>query len=35
MGPDFGQLAANLARNLMEDRIGILTAVFEAAPIKA
>jgi sarcosine/dimethylglycine N-methyltransferase len=33
MGPDFAQLAANLARNLMEDRIGILTAVFEAAPI--
>lgn len=33
MGPDFAQLSANLARNLMEDRIGILTAVFEAAPI--
>ena len=33
MGPDFAQLAANLARNLAEDRIGILTAVFEAAPI--
>ena len=33
MGPDFAQLAANLARNLTEDRIGILTAVFEAAPI--
>ena len=31
MGPDFAQLAANLGRNLMEGRIGILTAVFEAA----
>jgi ubiquinone/menaquinone biosynthesis C-methylase UbiE len=31
MGPDFAQLAANLARNLMEGRLGILTAVFEAA----
>jgi SAM-dependent methyltransferase len=35
MGPDFAQLSGNLARNLMEDRIGILTAVFEAAPINA
>ena len=33
MGPDFGQLAANLGRNLMEGRLGILTAVFEAASI--
>ena len=33
MGPDFAQLAANLGRNLMEDRLGILTAVFEAASI--
>ncbi len=31
MGPDFAQLAANLGRNLTEGRIGILTAVFEAA----
>ncbi len=31
MGPDFAQLSANLGRNLMEGRIGILTAVFEAA----
>lgn len=31
MGPDFAQLSGNLARNLMEDRIGILTAVFEPA----
>jgi sarcosine/dimethylglycine N-methyltransferase len=35
MGPDFAQLSANLARNLMEGRIGILTAVFEAAAINA
>jgi hypothetical protein len=35
MGPDFAQLSGNLARNLMEDRIGILTAVFEAAAINA
>jgi SAM-dependent methyltransferase len=33
MGPDFAELAANLGRNLMEGRIGILTAVFEAASI--
>jgi sarcosine/dimethylglycine N-methyltransferase len=33
MGPEFAQLAANLGRNLMEGRLGILTAVFEAAPI--
>ncbi|MBN3785764.1 class I SAM-dependent methyltransferase [Burkholderia sp. Ac-20353] len=32
MGPDFAQLLANLGRNLMEDRVGILTAVFEALP---
>jgi sarcosine/dimethylglycine N-methyltransferase len=31
MGPDFVQLTANLARNLLEGRLGILTAVFEAA----
>src|ERR1700730_2774066 len=33
MGPDFAQLAANLGRNLMEGRLGIITAVFEAASI--
>jgi sarcosine/dimethylglycine N-methyltransferase len=33
MGPDFAQLSANLGRNLMEGRLGILTAVLEAAPI--
>jgi sarcosine/dimethylglycine N-methyltransferase len=32
MGADFAQLSANLARNLLEDRLGVLTAVFEAAP---
>jgi len=31
MGPDFAQLSANLARSLMEGRLGVLTAVFEAA----
>jgi hypothetical protein len=31
MGPDFARLAANLGRNFMEGRLGILTAVFEAA----
>jgi hypothetical protein len=31
MGPDFAQLATNLRRNLIEGRLGILTAVFEAA----
>lgn len=31
MGPDFAQLSANLGRNLLEGRVGILTAVFEAA----
>ncbi|MFM0004381.1 MULTISPECIES: SAM-dependent methyltransferase [Paraburkholderia] len=31
MGPDFAQLSTNLARNLLEGRLGILTAVFEAA----
>jgi SAM-dependent methyltransferase len=33
MGPDFAPLAANLARNLMEGRLGILTAVFAARSI--
>jgi sarcosine/dimethylglycine N-methyltransferase len=34
MGPDFAQLSANLGRNFMEGRLGILTAVFEAASTK-
>jgi sarcosine/dimethylglycine N-methyltransferase len=33
MGPEFVQLSANLGRNLMEGRLGILTAVFQAASI--
>jgi sarcosine/dimethylglycine N-methyltransferase len=32
MGPDFAQLLANLGRNVLEGRLGILTAVFEVAP---
>jgi sarcosine/dimethylglycine N-methyltransferase len=35
MGPDFAALAANLTRNLMEGRLGILTAVFEATKTSA
>ena len=34
MGPDFAQLASNLGRNLLEGRVGILTAVFEATATK-
>jgi len=34
MGPDFAQLAANLGRNLMEGRLGVVTAVFEATSTK-
>ena len=33
MGPDFAQLAANLGRSIMEGRVGILAAVFEAAAV--
>jgi len=33
MGPDIAQLAANLGRSVMEGRLGILTAVFEATSI--
>jgi SAM-dependent methyltransferase len=33
MGADFPQLTGNLARNLIEGRLDILSAVFEAAPI--
>jgi sarcosine/dimethylglycine N-methyltransferase len=35
MGPDFAQLSANLGRNFLEGRLGILTAMFEAASTKA
>jgi sarcosine/dimethylglycine N-methyltransferase len=31
MGPDFAELSANLGRNIVEGRVGILTAVFQAA----
>jgi SAM-dependent methyltransferase len=31
MGPDIADLATNLGRNLMEGRLGVLTAVFDAA----
>ena len=34
MGPDFAELAANLGRSLMEGRVGVLSAVFEAAPVE-
>lgn len=30
MGPDIAQLAANLGRSLLEGRLGVLTATFEA-----
>jgi sarcosine/dimethylglycine N-methyltransferase len=33
MGPDFAQFALNLGRSLMEGRLGILTALFEATLI--
>jgi SAM-dependent methyltransferase len=33
MGPDILQLVANLGRSLMEGRLGILTAIFEAIEI--
>jgi hypothetical protein len=35
MGPDFALLAANLGRNILEDRVGILSAVFEATGTSA
>jgi sarcosine/dimethylglycine N-methyltransferase len=31
MGPDFAELSANLGRNLLQGRVGILTAVFETS----
>ncbi len=34
MGPDFAQLATNLGRSLLEGRLGVLTAVFEAAAMQ-
>ncbi len=35
LGPGLAQLSANLGRNLMEGRLGILTAVFEAVSTAA
>ena len=35
MGPDFAMLSANLGRSLAEGRLGILTAVFDAASINS
>ncbi|RWD62821.1 MAG: class I SAM-dependent methyltransferase [Mesorhizobium sp.] len=35
MGPGFADFAANLGRNLMEGRLGVMSAVFEAVPIKS
>jgi hypothetical protein len=32
MGPEIAQLSINLGRDLTEGRLGILTAVFDAAP---
>jgi len=34
MGPDFAELTGNLGRSLMEGRVGILSAVFEAAAVE-
>jgi len=34
MGPDFAELASNLGRSLLEGRLGIVTAVFEASDVK-
>jgi ubiquinone/menaquinone biosynthesis C-methylase UbiE len=31
MGPDFAELSANLGRNIIQGRVGILTAVFETS----
>ena len=31
MGPGFAELSANLGRNLLQGRVGILTAVFETS----
>ena len=35
MGPDFAQYAFNLGRSLMEGRLGVVSAVFEAVPAQA
>ena len=33
MGPDIAQLSANLGRNYLEGRLGLLTAIFETSSI--
>jgi hypothetical protein len=35
MGTDFAELSANLGRNIMEGRVGVLTAVFEPRSINS
>lgn len=35
MGPDIIELSTNLGRNLAQGRLGVLAAVFEAAPINS
>jgi SAM-dependent methyltransferase len=35
MGPGFAEFTVNLGRNLVQGRLGILTAVFEAIPVKS
>jgi sarcosine/dimethylglycine N-methyltransferase len=35
MGTDFAELSANLGRNIMEGRVGVLTAVFEPKSINS
>jgi len=32
MGPDIASALQNLGRNLFEGRLGVVSAVFEAAP---
>ena len=35
MGPGFAEVSGNLARSLLEGRLGVLTAVFEAAAVES
>jgi ubiquinone/menaquinone biosynthesis C-methylase UbiE len=35
MGQGFAELATNLGRSLIEGRLGVVTAVFEAAPVES
>jgi sarcosine/dimethylglycine N-methyltransferase len=34
MGPGFAEVAGNLGRNLVEGRLGVLTAVYQIAPAR-